>query len=162
MRRKDRQVTELADICAIMKRCEVCRLGMSDDGKPYVVPMSFGYEFDGSALTLYFHCAKEGKKLDILRKNPFVCFEMDRGHALIKGVRACDYSYQYESVIGFGQAVFVEEHQEKQYAFRKIMAQYAETEDFDFLPKETGLVTIFKVTADDYTAKSNRNEAHSL
>lgn len=156
MKRKDREVTDLQEIAAIVKQSDVCRLGMIDDGKPYVVPMNFGYEFDGEKLTLYFHCAKEGRKLDILRKNPLVCFEMDSGHVLVNGTRACDYGYKYESVIGTGHTVFVDSHEEKLYSLQKLMAQYAGADNFDFTPEETGLVTILKVTADEYTAKRNK------
>lgn len=64
MRKNDREVTELTEIMGIIKKCVVCRLGMVDDGTPYIVPLNFGYEFDGAALTLYFHCAKEGRRID--------------------------------------------------------------------------------------------------
>lgn len=154
MRRKDRQVTDLSDIAAIVKNCEVCRLGMTDGSIPYVVPMNYGYEFSGETLTLYFHCAKEGRKLDILRTNPRVCFEMDNGHRVI-AEKACDSTYKYESVIGNGEAQFITEHEEKAYALKKLMLAHTGTEDFDFTEAQTNSVTIIKVQSNDYTAKKN-------
>lgn len=153
MRRKDRQVTDLSETIEIFNKCDVCRLGMVDNGMPYIVPINFGFEFTGAALTLYLHSAKEGKKIDILRQNPFVSFEMDCGHELIAGTQACNYGYKYESVIGNGNAVFVEDYSEKIHALKKIMAKYTGNDDFNFSPDKTNLVTIIKVRADEYTAK---------
>ena len=59
MRRKDREITDRAEIEAILNEAMVCRIGLADDGEPYVVPVSFGYE-DGS---VYIHSAPEGKKI---------------------------------------------------------------------------------------------------
>ena len=69
MRRKNRQVTDWKEIKEIVGRCKVARLGMNDDGKVYVVPMNYGCETeDGGRLTFYFHCAREGRKMDVLKK----------------------------------------------------------------------------------------------
>ena len=73
MRKVEREIRDQAEILAIMNEALVCRLGFSDEGTPYVVPMNFGLGEN----CLYLHCAREGRKLDILRKNDRVCFEMD-------------------------------------------------------------------------------------
>lgn len=87
MRREDRSVTELDGIEAILKECRTCHLAMVDEGKPYVVPLSYGYQLnEDGTLTLYFHSAKEGRKLDILRKNNLVCFEISREGELMMGI----------------------------------------------------------------------------
>lgn len=153
MRRKDLEITGMGEIMSIVRKCEVCRLGLADNNEPYVVPMNYGYELNGERLTLYFHCAKEGRKLEILRRNPRVCFEIDCGHTLVTGEDACDYSYKYESVIGNGNAVFLEEHGEKNRALQKLMEHYAGHGGFSFTEKETAMVTVFKIEADSYTAK---------
>ena len=75
MRRKDREVTDFKKIVSILNDCDCCRLGLVDErGLAYIVPMNFGTETDGERLTLYFHCANEGKKLDIMRANSAVSF----------------------------------------------------------------------------------------
>ena len=62
MRRKDRQITDLEQIMAMVKACKVIHIGMVDaDGKPYVVALNFGAELQGQELVLYFHSALEGK-----------------------------------------------------------------------------------------------------
>ena len=60
-----------------------CRIAMIDNAQAYIVPMNFGYDFQGETLSLYFHCANEGRKIDILRVSKDVCFEMDCAHKLI-------------------------------------------------------------------------------
>ncbi|HNU36390.1 MAG TPA: pyridoxamine 5'-phosphate oxidase family protein, partial [Methanomassiliicoccales archaeon] len=68
MRKAEREIMDQGELEEVIRRAEVCRLAMVDDGKPYIVPMNFGYR-NGC---LYFHCAKEGRKLDVLRENPKV------------------------------------------------------------------------------------------
>lgn len=155
MRRKDRQVTDVNEIISIISKCEVCRLGMVDGDRPYVVPMNYGYELCGGMPTLYFHCAAEGFKLDILRRNPCVCFEVDAGQKIITGPEPCEYSYKYESVIGSGRAVFIEEHSEKAHALRKIVEHYAGAGDFHFPESQLHAVTVFKIQAEECTGKRN-------
>ena len=77
MRRKDREITGRENIEPILKACKTCRVAMIADGAPYVVPLNFGYTWDESGLTLYFHSGLKGKKIDALRADPRVCFEMD-------------------------------------------------------------------------------------
>ena len=50
----------------------VGRIGVSDNNRPYIVPVT--YVYDGKSI---FCQSREGMKLDILRKNPYVCFEVD-------------------------------------------------------------------------------------
>ena len=69
MRRKDREVKDLNTIKEIISKCEVVRLAMCEDNIPYIVPLNYGYEFDGNNLVLYCHCANSGKKLDINCEN---------------------------------------------------------------------------------------------
>ena len=80
----------------IIKRCRVCHLALCDDGQPYVVPLSFGY--DGEYL--YFHAAREGRKIDIIKKNHRVGFEFDILQEIVKSEDACSWGAKYESVIG--------------------------------------------------------------
>jgi len=92
MRRNDRAVDSLTEITSILEDCQVCRLAMCDEDMPYIVPLNFGYTLTDGVLTLYFHCAPEGRKVDILRRNPRVCFEMDIPRELTTGDIACAYS----------------------------------------------------------------------
>ena len=94
MRRKDREVTRHGDLMEMVARFKVCRLGLWDGREVYVVPLNFGYEEKNGSLSLFFHCAREGRKLDILQNRPEVSFEMDGDHVLLEGDAPCRYSYE--------------------------------------------------------------------
>jgi nitroimidazol reductase NimA-like FMN-containing flavoprotein (pyridoxamine 5'-phosphate oxidase superfamily) len=120
MRKVNREIKDNAAIRSIMEEALVCRLGFSDDGAPYVVPMNFGLGEN----CLYLHCATEGRKLDILRRNNRVCFEMDLLREIKQGKEPCGWSARYESVIGFGRAFIAGDIAEKRFALDRIMKHY--------------------------------------
>jgi nitroimidazol reductase NimA-like FMN-containing flavoprotein (pyridoxamine 5'-phosphate oxidase superfamily) len=154
MRRKDREVTGTEELLAIIRANKVCRLGMADGNLPYVVPLNYGFEFDRGGLVLYFHCAGEGKKIDILKKNSRVCFEIDGEHELTAGEIACEYGFDFASIIGFGNAGFIDDEAEKTRALTALMRhQTGEDRDFAFAPAQLRAVTVFKVTAHSFTGK---------
>ena len=76
MRRHDSAVTEITDIESIISCSDVCRIAFADNDIPYIVTMNFGYT-GGENPCLYFHCAPEGRKIELIGKNNYVCFEMD-------------------------------------------------------------------------------------
>lgn len=121
MRRREKAIVDPAELEAVIREAEVCRMGLCDGGIPYIVPLCFGYAAD----TFYFHCAAEGRKLDILERNPEVCLELEAGVALKPGVKACDWGMTYRSVVGFGRAERVEPPESKRQALDLIMARYA-------------------------------------
>ena len=100
MRRKDRQVTQCSEILEIVGSCKVCRLALQDENGLFIVPVNFGYEYMDGALLLYFHSAKDGRKVGAMANNPAVAYEMDCSHELITGKKACDYGYAYRSIMG--------------------------------------------------------------
>ena len=150
MRRKDKQIGDPAVIEAIIRRSLVCRLAMADGGQPYVVPISFGYQ----NRCLYFHSAAEGKKIEILRKNPRVCFEFDVDLSLKKSDRPCRWGMKFKSVIGFGTARFIEEAEEKRRALSVILSQYS-SERFTFSDEALDGVTVFCVKIEEITGKQS-------
>jgi len=150
MRRKDKEISDESGIKAIIKKSSVCRLGMVNENKPYIVPLCFGYQDN----TLYFHGSLEGWKIDLLRKNPNVCFEFDLGAEAIESENACDWSAQYQSVIGFGKAVFIEGLDEKRKALGIIMGQYSDR-IFQFPENKLKVTAVIKVEIDSITGKSS-------
>ena len=151
MRRREKEITDLQEIEAILRRAQVCRLALVDGDRPYIVPMNFGYERG----ILYFLCAPEGRKLEILRRNRHVCFEVDVDHELMTGgAQPCRWGMRYRSVIGFGSAFFIEDATEKRGALAVIMGQYAEGE-FDFPEEEVTRTTVFKVEIETMTGKKS-------
>lgn len=120
MRRHDKEMTERAQVDDVLSRSMVCRIGLCDEGIPYIVPMCFGYEGN----TIYLHCAKEGRKVNFLRKNRTVCFEFDIDQEVKKSDKPCSFSMRYRSVIGYGEASFEQDMEKKHKALGIIMKQY--------------------------------------
>ena len=121
MRRKEKEITEKAAMEAIIRRASVCRLAMTKGDEPYVLPLCFGYQDN----TLYFHSARQGKKIDILRENSNVCFEFDVDHEIMEADRACGWGMKYLSVVGYGKASFIDEPELKRKMLSVIMANYS-------------------------------------
>ena len=149
MRRSEREITELTEIEDIIQRAQVCRIALAEGKIPYIVPVHFGHK----EKCLYFHCATQGKKLGILRKNSNVCFEMDIDYQTVKTPGApCGWSAKYRSVIGFGRAFIVEKSDQKSAALNIIMQHYG-GDWYDFSHKELENVAIVKIEIDNMTGK---------
>ena len=152
MRRKDREVTRHGDLLGMIARFKVCRLGLWDGREVYVVPLNFGYEEKNGSLSLFFHCAREGRKLDILQNRPEVSFEMDGDHVLLEGDVPCRYSYAYGCVMGRGVVEFLREDEEKMHALRRIMLHQT-GRDADFTPGMVRSVCVLRLKVEAISAK---------
>ena len=148
MRRKDKEISDESGIEAIIKKADVCRIGMVNGNKPYIVPLCFGYHDN----VLYFHGSLKGQKFDILRINPNVCFEFDLITKAVESENACDWSMKYQSVIGFGKAVFIENSDEKRKALSIIMGQYSDR-PFQFPENKLKATTVIEVKIESMTGK---------
>lgn len=156
MRRKDREVTDQNQIFEIVRNCSVAHVGMVEDGKPYVVALNFGFERQGDMLILYFHSACEGHKIDILKKNPQVYFQMDCVNELVKGASGnpCAGYWRYDSVMGSGRAEFTEDPAEKAHALNCILRHLEKTEDtFRFPEAVLKKTCVYRVCSTDITGK---------
>ncbi len=153
MRRKDREVTDPVQIEQIVQRCDVCRLAMVDAGMPYVVPMNFGYTVEQGQWTLYFHSAKEGRMLRILRENPAVCVEMDGAHVLLPAEQACGYGMAFESVILDGEVAFAQSDAQKVLWLNHLMRKVAPGECFAYAPQMLAATEVFCVHVHHVSAK---------
>ena len=154
MRRKDREIQDTGGKIDIIKKCKVCRIGLSENNMPYIVPLNYGYSFDNNVLTLFFHSATEGKKLDIIKINNQACFEIDCDAKLIEAEEACKYGYSYKSVIGFGKIIMIENPGEKIFALNAIMRQQTEQETVhEFPPDRIKNVCVYKMLVQEFTGK---------
>ncbi len=152
MRRKDREISDILEMCKILDNCKVMRVAMSCDNVPYVVPLNFGYVCDNNVFTLCFHCADVGKKIDIIKNNPTVCFEVDCDHDLIVGNVACDYGFKFSSVIGTGKAQFVTDVNEKCELLSVLMAHQT-GKAFEFTEKLVRNVNVCKISVCEISGK---------
>ncbi|MDR2089194.1 MAG: pyridoxamine 5'-phosphate oxidase family protein [Clostridiales Family XIII bacterium] len=154
MRRKEKEITDVNKKLDILKKNKVCRLALSENDRPYIVPLNYGYSFENGALTLYFHGAKEGKKLDILRKNSLACFEIDSETGLIEREDPCEHSYAYQSIIGTGKITLLETPEEKSDALNRLTRHVTGSEKAHaFSEKALNGVAVFKMDVDEFTGK---------
>ena len=154
MRRKDRQVTDWQEICAILDACQVLHLGLQGADGPYVVPLSFGWEEQAGRIVLYFHGASAGKKAALLETQPLVCIECARFFQYIQvkgGVTAA-----YESVIGRGRLETVPEA-EREAALQCLMAHYGRP-DFAFDRASVAHTRVFRLAVESMTGKRRKRK----
>ncbi|MDE7390283.1 MAG: pyridoxamine 5'-phosphate oxidase family protein [Lachnospiraceae bacterium] len=151
MRRKDREITDFEEIISIIRRCDVCRVALNDGDYPYIVPLNFGMTAENGRVVLYFHSAKVGTKLDLIRKDSRASFEMDCGHKLITDSEAGSCTMNYESVIGKGIIEFVPDA-EKLEALKILMAHYHQ-ENFPFNENVIPQTAVFKLTVSELSGK---------
>lgn len=152
MRRKDREVSDIDGIINIIEKCKVCHVAMVDNGLPYVVPLNFAYTIKENTLTLYFHSAKTGRKLDILQQNNNVCFEMVCEGKLGHVENPCNSGCFFESVLGFGKIEFIDDVDEKCKALTLLM-RYQANQEFSFTPEQANSVCIYKIITKDFIGK---------
>jgi nitroimidazol reductase NimA-like FMN-containing flavoprotein (pyridoxamine 5'-phosphate oxidase superfamily) len=152
MRRKDKEISDRALIDKILGKAQVCRLALCDDGKPYIVPMNFGYR-DGC---LFLHSAAEGKKIDILRKNQNVCFEVDIEGKPVAAERPCNWSMEYESVIGFGKATIVDGIEEMKRGLDVIVEKFSGKSNNDYPGETLKRLVVIRVDIESITGKVSK------
>jgi nitroimidazol reductase NimA-like FMN-containing flavoprotein (pyridoxamine 5'-phosphate oxidase superfamily) len=154
MRRSEREITGINEKLAVIAQCKVCRIGLSENGHPYIVPLNFGYTWADNMLTLFFHSAHEGKKIDILQKNRNACFEMDCGHTLREGEKPCAYGFGYSSVIGFGSIEFIHEAEAKTHALNALMRhQTGKDARYSYSEQELNAVAVYKMLVTAFTGR---------
>jgi uncharacterized protein len=152
MRRKEREESDSDEIEKIIMKADACRIAIANGNIPYLVTMNFGY-LATPRRVLYFHCANEGKKLDMIRKNNYVCFGMDTGHELYTGSKGCDWGMKFSSVIGFGTVSIVTSIEEKKRGLDCIMMHYGGINEYSYDAKTFLRTTILRLDIKEITAK---------
>lgn len=154
MRRGDREIRDFSEIVEVIRKCDVCRIALNDDGYPYIIPLNFGMKVEGEQITFYFHGAGEGRKYELIMQDNRASFEMDCSHKLIADREACRCTMGYESVVGRGRIEIVSD-EEKQEALCVLMKQYYE-EEFPFKKEVADQTTVMKLVVEEVTGKRNR------
>lgn len=150
MRKKEKEITDIGEIESIIAGGDVCRIGFVDGDEPYIVPVSFGY--DGKAI--YFHCALEGRKIDLIRKNSRVCFELDADAVIRQAASACDWGVKYRSVMGTGRASLLTDNKEKVHGLNVIMKHYSPTH-FSFPPAKLDSTLVVRIDVESISGKKS-------
>jgi len=153
MRKANQEITDKAILEEILTSSKICRLAMIDNGLPYILPFNFGYHEN----CIYIHSAPVGKKINILKENPLVCFEVEQQADIIEDEIACKWSTLYRSVVGYGNVEIVTGFEEKKQGLKIIMTQHGFTGKMDFDHKEVEFIVVLKLTIDSMTGKQSSN-----
>lgn len=152
MRLKDKEIKDFRIIEEIIRKTDVCRIAFANDNIPYIVTMNFGYTSDPER-RLYFHCSDTGRKLDMIRKNNYVCFEMDTDHQIYTGNRGCDWGMKFSSIVGYGYISVITEKGAKEKGLNYIMSKYGGVKKFTYDEKVFEKTTILRLDIKEITGK---------
>lgn len=150
MRRKDREIRDRAEIDAIIRSARVMHLALADNDVPFVVPVFYAY--DGASL--FFHSARAGTKIEIMKRNKNACFEISVDHGVIESDAACDFEAKHRTVIGFGKATFVEDEAEKIGALDRIVAQFSDKK-FEYPKPNLDSVVVIRIDIESVKGKKH-------
>ncbi|MDL2222387.1 pyridoxamine 5'-phosphate oxidase family protein [Parabacteroides sp. OttesenSCG-928-N08] len=153
MRRKDRQITAKEEIATILREADACRIGFAVDNIPYIVCLNYGFEWEGELPVLYFHCAHEGKKLESMRRNNYVCFQLDCNHQLHYNPETVYCTMDYASVVGMGHLELVEEESERIKGLDLLMRHHHDEAPHHYPEGSLNRTTILRLRVTELTAK---------
>ncbi len=151
MRRKERQIRDIAAIEAVIAKARVCRLALFDRHAPYILPLCFGY----ADQVFYFHTGPKGKKMDLIRADNRAGFELDSLGERITGPMPCDWTLTYQSVVGYGRVFIVADTEERQKGLDAIMGQYGGQEPFAYEAHRLAKTAILKLVPETMTGKGS-------
>ena len=152
MTKRERQITDPEQIVHILDTGKVLHLGLAVNNEPYVVPMNYGYTMEDGKLTVYLHSATKGKKLDMIRANPNVFFEIECDRMPFEGKLPCQYGLVYSSIMARGTAQIVDDVEEKKKAM-SILMKTQTGKDFSFEDRLVSIVAVIRIDVAEYTAK---------
>ena len=153
MRKSNQEITEKRILEELLSGAEICRIAMMDGNRPYILPFNYGYR-DGC---IYIHAAPEGKKIELIRKNNQVCFEIEYQVSIIREETACKWSTRYRSLVGHGTMEIITDDPGKQLGLEAIMAQHGAPHLNLFEPKNMKHMVILKLTITSLTGKQSSN-----
>ena len=153
MRRKDREVTDQAEIRKFIEKEQVMRVGFCDEGDIYIVPVNYGFTVEDGNYVFVFHGARAGRKFELAKSCPTVGFEIDGMYQLMEADEACDFSAHFQSVIGTGRLSLVEESAEKEALPNLLMGQIASPMDWSYDGKMLAATAVFRLDAEKMSCK---------
>lgn len=153
MRKAKQEINKREELVEILKAALICRVAMMDGERPYILPFNYGY----SEGCLFIHSAPEGKKIELLKQNPEVCFEVEDKMEITTGEKACDWSTRYRSVVGYGKVEILSDDADKQHGLEVIMTSHGAPELTEFNPGNMKRMVILKLTIHSMTGKQSSN-----
>ena len=158
MRRKELEITDFNEIIKIIKKNRVLVLGLTDKDKPYLVPLNYVEEITIDRISIYFHCALSGKKLDLIRKNYSCSFVIYNDFGVERLEEEQTATTRYESIIGSGTVEILVESKEKETAGLALLAKY-DLSDLPLNQKALDGTCFCKITVEEISGKTNKERA---
>ena len=149
MRRKDKEITDQRIINDLLCTAEICRVAMVDEGEPYIVPLNYGFRDNA----LCVHSAAVGRKIDILRRNSRVCFEVESDSAIVRHNEPCHWGTKSRSIVGYGRVVIITDYEEKKRGLDIILAHYGKAGPNVYDEKQLHAVVILRIAIESVACK---------
>lgn len=153
MRRADREILDRESLREIIDAADACRLGFAAGGEPYIVTLNFGYEWESPLPVFYFHCARAGRKLDMMRANPRVCLELDVGHVLVSGPAPCEWGMKFSSILGYGELRELVGDGERRNGLDRVMSHYGRRGEGTYAEATLNATTVLELRLDEMAGK---------
>ena len=155
MRHVKQEISDITIIDKILSTSEICRLGFMDNDRPYILPFNYGYKDN----CIYIHCAKEGKKIDLIKKNNYVCIEIEQITRIERYEKACKWATTYQSIVGYGTVEIITDYDQKRKGLDVIMEHNGanSTHDLDYEKNQVDSMSILKVEITEITGKQSSN-----
>ncbi|MCL6099593.1 MAG: pyridoxamine 5'-phosphate oxidase family protein [Bacteroidetes bacterium] len=153
MKNSYQHVTDKKIIEEILSKSRICRLGLLDRDRAYIVPLDYGYTEN----TLYFHSAPIGKKIDLIKQSNFACFEIEYHSELITHQKACKWTTCYRSIIGYGHIELLSEYDDKLKALTFLMQHNGATGELKFEKKQVEFVAVLKLSITEMSCRQSSN-----
>ena len=150
MRKSEREIEDKSLIDKILLESIICRIGLFDDEYPYVFPVNYGFKNNA----LFIHCAQQGKKIDLIRKNNKACFEIEDSYKIVEDEISCNWTTKYRSLIGYGEIEIVNDFDQKKQGLDVIMKQHGKMEN-SYSDKLINRVLILKLNIKSVTGKQS-------
>ncbi|MGC9343118.1 MAG: pyridoxamine 5'-phosphate oxidase family protein [Bacteroidales bacterium] len=151
MRKKEKQITDTAEMYEILQKGIICRLAFHDDPFPYILPFNYGFHDD----CIYIHSAREGKKIELIKKNNRIGFEITTGTEIVKATKPCGWTTKYKSVCGNGYAEILTSTPDKKKGLDIIMKQHGSKIGDEYNVTSLSDMLIIKVRIDQMTGKKS-------
>ena len=133
----------------IIQASEICHLACCLDGKPYLIPLSFGY--DGEYL--FFHTSQKGKKITAFNQDPRISLNFVTGVKLdSSGDQACSWDFHYQSAIIDGDIEEITNFETKKQALVQITNQYGEYKE-EFPEGKIHAARVWRVKVERFNLK---------
>ena len=151
MRKKEKEIKDTDILIEILHNEQVFRIGFNDHPYPYIIPLNFVYDSDH----IFFHCAKRGRKIDLIKKDGHVCFEIDKQISIQSSDVACEWGTRFQSIIGTGFAVIIKNKPDKMKALNLLMKKYSGSSDWEFMKKGVNNVNIVRIDIREMEGKES-------